>query len=143
ILTKCLEEMVSTHEILRATFSNDGKHLYIHPHMLADGNVCDLSGETEELKTAFLDKLNENDKATPYDLEKGPLFRHHLVKFSDDEYVLKLGGHHIICDGWSFGVMLQDIISLYRSYANGENIILPKAGSYGDYALALQEFQET
>ena len=143
LFTKCLDELVRCHEILRATFSSEGKHILIHPDIRAESYRYDISNKSEDSKVAFMASLNKKDKETPYDLENGPLFRHYLVKASEEEHLLKLGAHHLVCDGWSWGVILQDIIKLYLSYSRGENRISVKAGSYGEYALKLQDYHQS
>ena len=65
----------------------------------------------------------------PFDLERGPLFRAHLLRREADEHVLVVGGHHTVLDGWSVGLLLREASALYR----GE----PLAGlaiQYADYA---------
>ena len=50
----------------------------------------------------------------PFDLERGPLFRAHLLRRGADEHVLLLGGHHTVLDGWSVGLLLREASALYR-----------------------------
>ena len=49
-------------------------------------------------------------------LMKGPLFRTDLFKLSEEEFYLTLTAHHIICDGWSLGIILQDLARYYAAF---------------------------
>lgn len=72
---------------------------------------------------------------TSFDLKNGPLFRIRLLALSGSEYVLLFAMHHIISDGWSMGVFLQEVMGCYSSLARGEEINhRPLRIHYKDYA---------
>ncbi|MGO4781285.1 condensation domain-containing protein, partial [Lysobacter sp. 2RAB21] len=54
---------------------------------------------------------------TPFDLAAGPLARGRLLRMGEDEHVLLLTMHHIVSDGWSMGVLINELGELYRAYA--------------------------
>ncbi len=71
----------------------------------------------------------------PFDLAAGPLFRAHLIQESDHSSVLLLTIHHIICDGWSMGVFVQEFSQLYAAYTTGHESSLPELQiQYADFA---------
>ncbi|HCY85515.1 MAG TPA: non-ribosomal peptide synthetase [Desulfobacteraceae bacterium] len=71
---------------------------------------------------------------TPFDLEKGPLFRVYLFRRSDTESILLVNLHHIIFDGSSFPVFADELMTLYRAQVTGENLRLPHVNaSYSRY----------
>ena len=72
--------------------------------------------------------------AVPFDLERGPLFRAHLLRRSPTEHVLLLGGHHTVLDGWSVGLLLREASVLYRQATESEGSLPALAIQYADYA---------
>ncbi|MFG6100414.1 amino acid adenylation domain-containing protein [Leptothoe sp. ISB3NOV94-8A] len=72
----------------------------------------------------------------PFDLEQGPLLRMALVNLDDGAAVLAVTIHHIISDGWSMQVLIQELSTLYTAYAQGQPATLPPLKiQYADYAL--------
>jgi hypothetical protein len=71
----------------------------------------------------------------PFDLAQGALVRCHLWQVDDAESILLLTMHHIISDGWSIGVLIQELAALYEAYALDQPSPLPKlAIQYADFA---------
>ncbi|MBV9791051.1 MAG: amino acid adenylation domain-containing protein, partial [Chloroflexi bacterium] len=67
---------------------------------------------------------------------RGPLFRVQLLRVSDEQHLLALALHHIITDGWSTGVLLEDLVVLYQAAAAGQASTLPDlAVQYADFAV--------
>ena len=70
-----------------------------------------------------------------FDLSKGPLVKFDLIKLSDDEHYFVLTIHHIISDGWSMGIFLDEFALLYRSFITGiEPSLETLRVQYSDYA---------
>ena len=103
-------------------------------------NLADLSLTDQEL---FISSFTKQNALDPFDLVKGPLFRTDLFKLSEDEYYLTLTAHHIICDGWSLGIILQDLARYYASFTGNIVPEIKKAPSLSDYAAMQLRFSET
>jgi hypothetical protein len=73
----------------------------------------------------------------------GPLFKPAILKLNNNEHYLTFIAHHIICDGWSIGIMMQDMSKLYTAFATGERPDLPPAPRYSDYAIEQTEASES
>ncbi|MFP3334226.1 condensation domain-containing protein, partial [Pseudomonas sp. SIMBA_064] len=72
----------------------------------------------------------------PFDLLTGPLLRVTLLRVAQEEHVLALSMHHIISDGWSSDVLVQEFIQLYTALAEGREAQLPALPiQYADYAI--------
>src|SRR5690606_26697261 len=70
-----------------------------------------------------------------FDLAVGPLIRGRLLKLADEEHLLLLTQHHVISDGWSTGVLVRELSTLYTAFSQGQPDPLPPlAIQYGDYA---------
>lgn len=87
---------------------------------------------TEELE-ACLERITEQDKLTPFQLDKDVLMRITVVRFADKQYKMIWSIPHIVIDGWSLGIVSDAFYRIYRSVAAGEAAMLPPAPSFGSY----------
>jgi amino acid adenylation domain-containing protein/non-ribosomal peptide synthase protein (TIGR01720 family)/FkbM family methyltransferase len=145
IIEQTLSEIVRRHEILRTTFAEvDGQPLQIiAPPRPLSLPVVDLSRLFAGRREAQVKRLMKEETEQPFDLQRGPLMRVRLVKLSGSEHVLLLTLHHIICDGWSMGVLVREVAALYQAYVRGERSPLEElAVQYGDYAIWQREWLE-
>ena len=131
VLARALTLVVTRHDGLRTTFDETGGHLVqtVHP---AQPVALPLREPTapETLDTTL---LAEYDR--PFDLRRGPLLRALLVRESDTSHVLLLTAHHIVTDGWSMGVVLDELCGAYDALARGAVPQLPPvATQYPDFA---------
>ncbi len=133
-LQRALNELVEQHEALRATFSADGRHLCIlNPSPLALA-YHDLSQLLPDEQQRWLAAHGRQEVRHVFNLVEGPLLRASLAKLTETEHCLALTMHHIVCDGWSIGVLLQDLGKLYSAYAQHLSPALPNPSSFSDYA---------
>src|SRR6185503_17794965 len=85
-------------------------------------------------------RLNEQAQL-PFQLEQWPLLRVGLYRLAAEEHVLLVVMHHIISDGWSMQVLMQELGRLYTAYAKGEQSPLAELPvQYGDYAMWQREW---
>jgi amino acid adenylation domain-containing protein len=128
-LRRSLTEVVRRHEALRTVFEIlDGEPRQV---VLPAGPV-----PLPVVRSERPDKSTEDDARASFDLATGPLFRASLLDLAGDEYRLLLNVHHIVADGWSIGILVREIATLYGAYARGEASPLPDlAVQYPDYAL--------
>ncbi len=134
-LTRALREVVRRHAALRTTIAGeDGSPVQVvAPDMPTELERQDLRAHPE--REAEARRRAEALVATPFDLERGPLLRAALLRLAEDEHVLALAFHHIICDGWSHAVVFRELGALYAAYARGEDPVLPApAVQYPDFA---------
>jgi len=137
VLRRAFQNLVNRHPSLRTTYNiKDGEAIQeVHSYQEIFFDVTDASGLSE-------DELNEKVKEVyliPFDLENGPVFKVHLFKISEDNLILLFKFHHIACDGWSFGIILNELELFYLSETEGKKISLPNSKiSFEDY-VSLQE----
>ncbi|GAA3670614.1 hypothetical protein GCM10022267_66800 [Lentzea roselyniae] len=132
-LRRSLDLVVRRHESLRTTFGSvDGRvRQVVHPPAEVPVLVTDLTGAGPEA----LDEVLLAEVTTPFDLRTGPLFRVGLVKLGATEHVLVLGMHHIVGDGWSTGILLNELTAAYTAEVRGEQPALPELPvRYADFA---------
>lgn len=133
-LEKALNEIVNRHESLRSVFSPDGRFMTVFKNINIPLKHKDLSHFSNEDQNVEIISYIENDAKHIFNLTQGPLFIACLIKISEFEYRLILTAHHIICDGWSMGIMLQELGAVYSSISQNKPVNLKVAESFCDYA---------
>jgi amino acid adenylation domain-containing protein len=142
-LRRALAELVRRHEPLRTTLpAVDGVPVQrIAPAPAAfDLSVTDLRHLPDAERRAVAGRLAAEASRHRFELARGPLFRASLVHVADDEQHLHLNLHHAIGDGWSLGVLVEELSALYGAFSRGEASPLPEpALQYADYAVWQRE----
>jgi len=135
-LQQALQALSKRHESLRATVADDGMSLLIAAQGQLAADVVQLSGVMEGERNTTLFRLRTAAVETPFDLSNGPLFRATLAVLANDRFELVLTGHHVICDGWSFGILAPELMKLYAALDAGRPDGLASAESFAAYAIA-------
>ncbi len=144
-LRRSFEVLIRRHETLRTTLRQDAGQVLqvIHP-----ADVFSLA--PERLAPPVAEDLDEQIRACveaevqrPFDLEHGPLLRVRLLQISEDDHVLILTLHHIVCDGWSMPIMVDELVSLYDGFRQGREVELAALPiQYADYAQWQRDWME-
>jgi amino acid adenylation domain-containing protein len=137
ILIRVLSEIVRRHEVLRTTFVNLNGEIAqkIHPPTLLEVPIIDLESIPQQDQSITVKKLAEEERAKPFDLQKGPVFHCQLLRLSKTEQVLLLSVHHIAADGWFMGIFLREMIKLYEAFIESKPSPLPELPiQYADFA---------
>ncbi|TQG87224.1 amino acid adenylation domain-containing protein [Pseudomonas aeruginosa] len=140
-LQRSFDSLVARHETLRTRFRLDGDEARqeIAASMALPLDIVAL-GPLEE---GALARQVETTIARPFDLERGPLLRVSLLRLAEDDHVLVLVQHHIVSDGWSMQVMVEELVQLYAAYSRGLEVALPALPvQYADYALWQRSWME-
>jgi len=136
-LEESLTEIVRRHESLRTTFTtiNGKPHQVIHQSFNPIKEVVDLQPLAAAEQTSEILSNAQEEAQRPFALAEGPLVRATLLKLSAEEHVLLFTMHHIISDGWSIGVIIQELSSLYNAFSQGQPSPLPALPiQYVDFA---------
>jgi len=133
-MLRALQDVVNRHQALRLSFSADGKNICVYKDLKLAVDYQDLSSMSAARQQDFIKDYNKKIVLTPFDLVNGPLFKTSLFKLSHQEHHLTFVAHHIVCDGWSIGIMMQDLSKFYSAYVQNETIDLPAAPQFTDYA---------
>ncbi|MFL6192561.1 MAG: amino acid adenylation domain-containing protein, partial [Thermoanaerobaculia bacterium] len=114
-LSAALAEIVRRHEVLRTVFQAiDGQpSQVVQPFRAPELPVVDLGGLSGAALEAEAARLDAGERARPFDLERGPVFRATLLRLGETEHVLLLNVHHIASDGWSVDVMMRELAALH------------------------------
>ncbi|KWT03451.1 peptide synthetase [Pseudomonas syringae pv. avii] len=138
-LRRAFDHLIERHEVLRTVFQTDGDQalqVLLHNQSIALDSI-DLSVLADsELRDAELALQVTTLTGQPFDLRTGPLLRAHLFRLASDEHVLVVNMHHIVSDGWSMDVMIQEFVHCYQAYVEGREPSLPALPlQYADYAI--------
>jgi non-ribosomal peptide synthetase component F len=96
----------------------------------------DVRGLGEDEQHRAVAQWSEAEANHPFDLASGPLIRGRLLRLSADQQILLVTQHHIISDGWSIGLLVQEVSALYSALLQGEPDPLPALPiQYADYAV--------
>lgn len=133
-LINAIQVLVTRHEALRAVFSTDGQFMTVFKTLSIEVDQQDISLLNANEKEKSIKDYLVAEANYVFDLVKGPLLKVGLLKLSDTKHQLVLTGHHIVCDGWSLGIMLQELGALYSAIVQNTTHNLPKPESFSEYA---------
>jgi amino acid adenylation domain-containing protein len=130
-------EILRRHAVLRATFPVcDGRPTQvIRPWQPVTVPITDLGGLPGATWETELLRLAQPAAQAPFDLAAGPVFRASLFRLGPVDHLLLLVVHHIAFDGWSGGILRDELAQLYAAFGKGRASPLPPLGlDYADYA---------
>jgi len=136
-LQQSIATIISRHEILRTTFADvAGQPIQIiRAAMRLPMPLLDLRGLAASARQAQVHALTNAEARRPFDLARGPLVRATLLRLGSSEHVLLLTMHHIVTDGWSLGIFVQELATCYDAFVAGRPAALPDlAIQYADFA---------
>lgn len=135
-LQKAFDELVERHEALRATFSANGEELLIGAAITLIVDFHDVTDINPEQQDRALAEACTRAVESPFDIESGPLIRAELWTRTNESHMLIITAHHIVCDGWSFGLLIRDLAEFYARQTGSVGDSLPLVSAYSDYAEA-------
>jgi amino acid adenylation domain-containing protein len=98
-------------------------------------DIIGLDTEDDKEREQKIARLAREEAQLPFDLGRAPLLRAKLLRFGEQYHVLLLTMHHIISDGWSLGVVVQEVTLFYGAIRSGESSPLPELPiQYGDFS---------
>jgi len=134
-LRDAVQAIVDRHDALRATFDPDGGAVRFKPRLALEIPLVDLT--LDAAPDDALRRVIQENARTPFDLARGPLVRVALIRLAPQRHELLFTSHHIICDGWSTNVILEELGELYSARRRGEAADLPVAASFRAYAAGI------
>ncbi|KWV68491.1 non-ribosomal peptide synthetase [Pseudomonas paracarnis] len=135
-LRHSFQQLIQRHEALRTRFYERDGQAFQRVEATADFelSIIDLSDLPNTEREARAQEVREDQARSPFDLEKGPLLRVTLVRLGDEEHQLLVTLHHIIADGWSLNILIDEFSRLYAAAAQGQPLELPPLTlQYADY----------
>ncbi|WP_010494699.1 non-ribosomal peptide synthetase [Paenibacillus elgii] len=127
--------VVRRHEALRTYMSGDGETQVVSPEMTIRIRLFDMSDCAVDAQEQHQREWLDRNAEAPFAMSASdPLFRICLLKKSKDEHIALFTFHHLIADGWSMGVFIQELERIYSALVRQENWALPAPAAFRDYA---------
>jgi amino acid adenylation domain-containing protein len=139
VLQQSLDAIAVHHETIRTNFitTSDGNPLQIitEPRPV-ELKVIDLNQIQNNNQDEQVQRLLNQEMQRPFDLASDLMLRATLLKINDQEHILLLVMHHIASDGWSMGILWEQLVALYTAFLTSKPNPLPKLSiQYADYAV--------
>src|SRR5580692_3279167 len=143
VLEMAIQLLMDRHESLRCSFTSDGQRFTVLSSQRYRLILTDLADLPEADRARSLADLRRKEVETPFALEQAPMLRTVLVRLRSDLHELIFSAHHVVCDGWSAGVLMHELAALYRTGVKSwpapltaEGAGLAPADSFSNYAAA-------
>jgi natural product biosynthesis luciferase-like monooxygenase protein/amino acid adenylation domain-containing protein len=135
-LADAFRAIVARHESLRSTIEAGGENLLVHaPPRALDLPLVDFSEvETPEEREAVAARWLRDEGRRAFDLYAGPLLRLHVLRLEAQHHLLVLSVHHIVSDGWSIGVVLEEAFAAYEAQHRGVRWEAGEPTQFAEYA---------
>ena len=144
LLERSINEIVRRHEILRTTFTViDGRYVQvIAPHLTVPLAFDDLQALPKSRRQTAGHQLLQDELLHSFDLAQGPLFRARLVRLAAQEQLLVFSTHQVLSDGWSSGVLANELAAYYDALSSGaESSLPPLPIQFADFAVWQRRWQ--
>jgi amino acid adenylation domain-containing protein len=136
LFRSAIQQIVERHPILLASFSSDGQWQRVDPAVKLDVPLLDFSAKQKPAQE--LEKLIETEVSTSFELTQGPLLRVRILRLSNDHHVVVWTAHHVVCDGWSGGLIVSELAKIYSALKQGAKPVLDAPESFRQYAITNQ-----
>jgi amino acid adenylation domain-containing protein/thioester reductase-like protein len=136
------QQVIDRHPVLRTSFYFKQ---YKEPFQVVYKQVnlpwqdYDWRGLPEAEQQERLEAFLQADRHQGFDLSTAPLMRCTFIQLANDTYHFIWSAHHLILDGWSTALVLQEVLATYKALCGGEELPLPRSRPYGDYIAWLQQ----
>ncbi len=138
LLERAFSALVERHESLRTTFGQEGERAFqrVAPPTPVNIRLIDLSPLPPEQRWSSARQAMAEQSAQTFDLQRGPLFTVQVLRLAEQEHLLLLNLHHMITDGWSMNVLIDEWLRGYDALLAGKPLpFQPLAVQYRDYAV--------
>ncbi len=132
-LHHALQQVVDRHDALRTTIDPSGEVQRVAPTLTIDLPVIDFSQIENAEREAHVTRWLTEERRQPFDLVNGPLLRCHLLRLEEQHHLLVLTIHHIVIDGWSFNLIVQELGAIYSAACLGKSAELPAPMQFETY----------
>ncbi|WAH56504.1 non-ribosomal peptide synthase/polyketide synthase [Pseudomonas silvicola] len=144
-LQRSLNQLVERHDSLRTVFEQSGEQVFqrIEPGLVIALDRSEVEADSAGSADQHVQDFIASRAKAPFDLTQGPLARACLLRIGADDHVLVLVQHHIISDGASMQVIVDEWVRLYQALNEGVGAALPPlAIQYADYAIWQRSWME-
>jgi amino acid adenylation domain-containing protein/non-ribosomal peptide synthase protein (TIGR01720 family) len=129
------DALIARHTILRsAILMQDGQHLQaVYRDARPAWDLIDLRDFSPEEKRRRIEDILRADRAREFELDRPPLLRLLLLRTAEDKHLFVFSHHHILFDGWSVPLLLDELLALYEAARDGVSAGLPAVEPFRNY----------
>jgi hypothetical protein len=138
-LRASINGVIQRHQALRARFEFDPPRMRFASSVKLDIPTLDIEHLYGPEQEQRIHGLADADSRTPFDVAEGNLIRAMLIRRAADLHVLMITSHHIVCDGWSTNVILNELAAFYSARITGNPAELPERLHFGQYAIRQEQ----
>ncbi|MGB6305038.1 MAG: amino acid adenylation domain-containing protein [Acidobacteriaceae bacterium] len=138
-LQRAWQALIARHAALRMSLVPARDKMRVHPRLEIPMREVDLSSHSAAEKRNLLDGMIAAEGRQPFELVQGPLLRCQLVKLATDKHLLLITGHHLVCDGWTVNVIVDELGELYSAAVKKSSAQLSPAKSFARYAQEIEQ----
>jgi amino acid adenylation domain-containing protein/non-ribosomal peptide synthase protein (TIGR01720 family) len=136
VLKDSWREAISKHTVLRTAFAWERRDEPLQV-VLKDVNLAwqdhELRGLSASQQQEWLVAYKEKDRNAGFNLSKAPLMRFSLIRLGEEEYQFIWTHHHMLLDGWSIALLMNEIASRYQGFVLNERRALAVPRPFRDY----------
>lgn len=140
-MNRAVQQVVDRHDALRTKIDSQGNFQQILPSLNIDISLIDLSNVDD--RDFQVTQWFQQDNLKPFDLATAPLFRAQILKLEKQLHLLVLTAHHIVTDGWSMGIIVQEIAQLYSAECQGVVCQFSEPEQFSSYVNWQEEQRQT
>ena len=133
LLREAAQDLWNRHDALRTTIAADGSGQTVHSTIKVDARLVDLRSVPAGQREAALQERIAKSNDEPFDLARESAYRLRVYQLADDEHLLMMTAHHILSDGWTLSLLLQELAELYASRYTGGLPDLVEPMQFGDF----------
>lgn len=130
------QQVVKRHPILRTSFHWEGIELpiqVVHPHVDLPITYLDWRNFAIDERRQRIKKFLREDQKRTWILTCAPLLRLAIIQITDTSYLCVRSNHHLLLDGWSNSIIMEEAYQLYQALRRGEQLIYSQPRPYYDY----------
>ncbi len=146
LVERAFQAMLRRHDVLRTTFrSEDGEPVQVvWPEVEIKVPLVDLMLLPEAEREPESERVTVEDAKKRFDLRQPPLIRATLLRFNEEEHIVLVVVHHIVADGWSIGIMANELCEFYQAFRHKTAAELPELPiQYADFSVWQREWLQS
>ncbi|MEO6731987.1 MAG: amino acid adenylation domain-containing protein [Ferruginibacter sp.] len=136
MLNRSWAHLMRRHSVLRSAFYVNAFKVpvqCVYKEVIIPLTVLDYRGLDDEEQAAAIQEFDDADLKQGFDFETAPLLRLALFRLADDKYRMLFTSHHLLFDGWSFPILMEEFLGTYELYSKGGKPVVGDEDRYEDY----------
>src|SRR5690606_7228047 len=138
---EAMRTLIARHDSLRCSFSGNGQSMIIYTDCANAIEYVDLSNLVHSAREKAIKQHLRDDAHLLFDFVNGRLLNSSPLKLSQNAHLFTFTAHHLIIDGFSIGVIMQELGKIYSAQVVGKSHGLPPAKPYSEFAREQHQFE--